>query len=151
MASDKTLQLTILTQEKQMLTRAVESVSVMTVEGEVTILPGHIPLFTKLDVGELVFRWREGNDRLESDSFSVSGGFLDVNPLGEVTILADYAIRSTDIDQAQAEEARRQAQEAMQNKQSEVDFRLAEASLKRALNDLRVADKRRGNGGMPRV
>lgn len=152
MSSEKTLQLTILTQEKQLLAREVLSLSVMTTEGEVTILPGHIPLFTKLDVGELIFRWSEGN-RTESESFSISGGFLDVNPQGEVTVLADYAIRSTDIDLAQAEAARQQAEEAMQNRQSEVDFRLAESSLKRALNDLRVANKRgRGSSGnVPRI
>jgi F-type H+-transporting ATPase subunit epsilon len=153
MSTPRTLQLTIMTQERELLTREVNSVSVMTTEGEITVLPGHIPLFTKLDVGELVFRWSEGSgSRSEEDSFSVSGGFLDVNPSGEVTILADYAIRSSDIDLAQAEAAREQAEAAMQNRESEVDFRMAETTLKRALNDLRVANRnRRTSGGGPQI
>lgn len=152
MSNDKHLQLTILTQEREILTQQVSSVTVPTSEGEVTILPGHIPLFSKLDIGELVYRWKEGSgDRLQEDSLAVSGGFLDVNPAGEVTILADHAIRSTDIDLAQAEEARRQAELAMENRQSEQDFRLAEASLKRALNDLKIAGRRRSSGGTPRL
>lgn len=150
MANEKTLQLSILTQEQQLLSREVVSVTVMTAEGEVTILPGHIPLFTKLDVGELTYRWLE-NNKIENESFAISGGFLDVNPNGEVTILADYAIRSADIDLAQAEAARQQAEEAMQNRQSDQDFRMAEAALRRTLNDLRVANKRKTNGGVPRV
>ncbi len=153
MSNDRTLQLTILTQERELLSRAVNSVTVMTTQGEITVLPGHIPLFTKLDVGELVFRWNSENGRSQQEeSFSVSGGFLDVNPHGEVTILADYAIRSSEINLAQAEAARQQAEEAMQNKASEVDFQIAEASLKRALNDLRLAGKRRGgSSGAPQI
>jgi F-type H+-transporting ATPase subunit epsilon len=147
MSTEKTLQLTILTQERELLSRAVASVSVMTTEGEITILPGHIPLFTKLDVGELIFRWTEGaSAKPQQEGFAVSGGFLDINPDGEVTILADYAIRSSDIDLAQAEAARQEAEDAMKNKQSAVDFQLAEASLKRALNDLRVAGRRKSSG-----
>lgn len=129
----------------------MRSVTVQTTEGEITILPGHIPLFSKLDVGELIYRWDEGSrEEPMTDTYAVSGGFLDLNPAGEITILADHAIRSTDIDAAQAEEARRQAEEAMQNKESEVQFRLAEASLKRALNELRVANKRKSSSG-PRL
>lgn len=144
--SDATLHLTILTQERELLTRQVHSLSVVTVQGEITVLPHHIPLFTKLADGELVYRFLEGGKE-QQGSFVVSGGFLDVGPTGEVTVLADHALRSEDINEARAEEARRQAEEAMKNRASERDFKIAEASLRRALTELKIAEKRRSSGG----
>lgn len=140
MSDYKHLLLTILTQEHQLLSREVSSLTVMTTEGEITVLPNHIPLFTKLADGELVYRWKEG-EKTEAGSFAVSGGFLDVNPNGTVTVLADYAIRSEDINVARVEEAKKAAEEAMRNKESEKQFRLAEAALRRTLNELRIAEK----------
>lgn len=148
--AQKTLQLTIVTQERILLEKAVRSVTLQTSQGEITVLPDHIPLFSKLDMGELVYRWEE-NGAQKSEEFAVSGGFLDVSPDGSVTVLADHAIRAGDINMLQVEEAMRRAQEAMENKESEVQFRLAEASLKQALNELRVAQKRQGSTGAPRV
>lgn len=136
------LKLIIVTQEKQLLEASVSSVTVMTTEGEITVLPSHIPLFTKLADGELIYRWEEGGKQ-NKGSLAISGGFLDVSPNDEVTILADHAIRSEDISEAKAEEAKKLAEEAMQNKQSEREFRLAEASLRRALTELQVAQRRK--------
>jgi F-type H+-transporting ATPase subunit epsilon len=148
--SDTTLLLTILTQERELVTQPVRSLSVMTQQGELTILPGHIPLLSRLADGELVYRWNEGGKEQKA-FFAVSGGFMDVGSNGEVTVLADHAVRSEDINEAKAQEARKAAEEAMANKQSVRDFKLAEASLRQALTELRVAEKRRGNSGMPRI
>ena len=142
---EKALHLTILTQERELLTKTVTSLTVVTVQGEITVLPGHIPLFTKLADGELVYRVHE-NGKDETGSFAVSGGFLDVGPEGKVSVLADHAVRSEDISEARAEEARKAAEEAMKNRQSERDFKIAEASLRRALTELKIAEKRRGSG-----
>lgn len=140
---EKSLNLTILTQERELVTKPVTSLTVVTVQGEVTILPGHIPLFTKIADGELRYRFIE-NGKEDVGSFAVSGGFLDVGPSNNVTVLADHAIRSEDINEARAEEARRAAEEAMKNRETERDFKLAEASLRRALTELKIAEKRRG-------
>lgn len=141
-----TLQLVILTQERELLRKEVASVTVDTTTGQITVLPEHIPLFSKLSTGELVYRWTEGTSK-KSDVFAISGGFVDVSPDGEVTVLADYALRADAISVEQAQEARRRAEEAMQNKESEQQFRLAEASLRKALNELRVAQRRQKSGG----
>jgi F-type H+-transporting ATPase subunit epsilon len=138
----KSLKLTIVTQEKLLLEREAESMTVKTTSGEITVLPNHVPLFTRLADGELVCRWHEG-DHLKTESYAVSGGFLDVGPDSSITVLADHAIRADEISEAKAEEARQLAEEAMKNRQSEVEFRLAEASLRRALAELEVVKKRK--------
>lgn len=148
--SEKTLHLTIVTQERILLEKAVRSITLQTSEGEITVLPDHIPLFSKLGLGELVYRWDEHGAQ-NAEEFAISGGFLDVGPDGTVTVLADHAIRAGDINMLQVEEAMQRAEEAMTNKESDVQFRLAEASLKQALNELRVAQKRQGSTGTPRV
>ncbi len=148
--AEKKLRLVILTQEKQLLEKNIISLTVETELGQITILRGHIPLFSKLSTGELMYRWMDGPTE-KSDIFAVSGGFLDMNPEGTITILADYAIRADDISIAQAEEAKRQAEEAMQNKESARDFKIAEASLRQALNDLRVAQRRQKSSSSPRI
>ena len=150
MAEHKELKLVVLTQERLLLEKDVVSLTVDTQQGQITVLPDHIPLFSKLSTGELVFRWQDGNN-IKEEVFAVSGGFLDVNPQGVITILADYAVRADAISIAQAEEAKRRAEEAMRNKQSQREFQLAEASLKQALNDLRVANRRQKASSGPRI
>jgi F-type H+-transporting ATPase subunit epsilon len=140
--SNKTLKLEIVTQEKQLLKTEVTSVSVATEVGEITILPDHIPLFTKLATGEL--RYREPNSN-RTNYFAISGGFMDVGVSGQVTVLADEALRADDINEAMAEQARQEAEEAMKNQTSQRDFILAEASLRKALNELKIANKRKSS------
>lgn len=135
------LQLTVVTQEKELLSQEVDSVTAMTMSGEVTILPGHVPLMTKLTDTELVYR-KSG----KVSSLAVSGGFMNVEPNNKIIILADSAIRSEDINEAKAEEARKKAQETMQNeKASKTEIFLAESEMKRAILELRVAQKRRAH------
>jgi F-type H+-transporting ATPase subunit epsilon len=98
------LHLTIITQEKELVSAEVDSITAMTTSGEVTILPGHIPLMTKLSDTEFVYRIK-GTEY----SLAVSGGFMNVEPNNKVIVLADSAIRSEDINEALAEEARMKA------------------------------------------
>ncbi|MBU0978854.1 MAG: ATP synthase F1 subunit epsilon [Patescibacteria group bacterium] len=84
------LKLQIVSQEKELLSTEVEAVSAQAVQGMITILPGHIPLFTRIKEGELLY--------LKADvwkSMTVSNGFLTVSPSDEVTIMVDS------VDQAQ--------------------------------------------------
>jgi F-type H+-transporting ATPase subunit epsilon len=140
--ADQSLHLSIVTQEHELLTQDASAVTVMTVQGEITILPGHIPLFVRLADGELKYRAAQNPE--PQITVAVTGGFMDVDPTGNVTVLADYAIRAEDINEAKAEEARQLAEEAMKTKQSDVEFRIAEASLRRALTELRTARKHKG-------
>ena len=140
--SDKKLQLEIVTQEKQVLKTEATSISVSTEMGEITVLPDHIPLFTKLVTGEL--RYREPGST-QTHFFAISGGFMDVGVGGQVTVLADHALRADDINEALAEQAREEAESAMKDKSSQRDFMLAEASLRKALNELKIAQKRKAS------
>jgi F-type H+-transporting ATPase subunit epsilon len=135
------LHLTIVTQEKELINEQVDSVTAMTTSGEVTILPGHIPLMTKLSDTELVYRIK-GITR----SLAVTGGFMNVEPDNNVIVLADSAIRSEDINEAKVEEARKKAQETMQSeKLSKTEMFIAEGELRKAILQLKVIRKKKSN------
>ncbi|HYM49785.1 MAG TPA: F0F1 ATP synthase subunit epsilon [Candidatus Limnocylindrales bacterium] len=106
-------------------------------EGELGVLPRHIPLLTPLAAGTIKVR----NDG-EELFFFVSGGFLEVLP-ERVTVLADAAERAEDIDEARAEEARRRAASMLQQQLSDTDVAAASAALARAEARLRLAELRR--------
>jgi F-type H+-transporting ATPase subunit epsilon len=107
------------------------------IDGELGVLPRHIPLLTVLKPGTVKVR-NQGEDHL----FFVSGGFLEIRP-DEVTVLADSAERAEDIDESRAEEARKRAQELLQEKVSASDQAAASAALARAEARLRLAELRR--------
>lgn len=132
------LHLEIITQEKIVFAQEVEMVVVPGVEGDLGIMPHHIPLFTKIKPGEIKII-----NGKETEYLAITGGFLDVTGEGKVTILADYAIRSADIELAKAEEAKKKAEEAMKEKTAKVDFALAENELKRAILELKVARRKK--------
>ena len=92
--------------------------------GKLGIAPRHSPLLTRLVPGEV--RVRDENQ--QDSSYFISGGILEVQP-HVVTILADTAIRAEDLDEAAALEAQRRAQDAMVDRQSEMDYARARAEL----------------------
>ena len=109
-------------------------------EGHLAIFPRHARLMTTLDYGELIFR-RGTNET----SFAIGGGFVEVHS-DKVTVLADVAENADEIDAERAEEARKRAEERIQNPsadQTSVDLARAQASLQRALLRLNVVEKRR--------
>lgn len=127
--------LEIITPTKVVLSEEVDEVTVPTVSGEISILPNHVDLLTKIKPGEMVIRRNS-----KADLFAVTGGFLEVSK-NHVNILADHAIRADNIDIAKAEEARERAQKAMKEKASERDFAVADAELRKALLELKIARK----------
>ena len=133
------LHLTIVTQEKELLSTDIDSLTVMTTSGEVTILPEHIPLMTKLKDSELIYRANG-----ENHSLAVTGGFLNVEPKSTVVVLADSAIRSEEINEAKAEEARKKAEETMQQeKLGKTEMFIAEGELRKAILQLKIVGKRK--------
>ncbi|HZQ35514.1 MAG TPA: F0F1 ATP synthase subunit epsilon [Dehalococcoidia bacterium] len=136
------LSLDIVTAEREVLSAdGFDIIVAPGIEGELGILPRHAPLMTILETGEL--RARRGNE--EIDLF-VAGGFLEVRD-DRVTILADSAERSEEIDIARAEAARRRAEEAMANRQADIDVAAVFAAARRAEVRIRVAERRRRRGG----
>ena len=94
------------------------------IAGELGIMPKHTPLFAQLCAGEL--RITKGVDDI--DEVFVSGGFVEVQP-DMITVLADSAERAADLDEAQALEAERKAQELLESKDGVTDVAKAQANL----------------------
>jgi F-type H+-transporting ATPase subunit epsilon len=107
--------------------------------GEVGIYPRHAPMLTQLSPGEVRVEV-EGQD--EELFFFISGGLLEVQP-HVVTVLADTAIRAHDLDEASALEAQKQAEQAMQDTKSDLDFAKAKAEMVQAAAQLRAIQKLR--------
>lgn len=131
------LALEILTPEKTILKEEVNQVTVPTTSGEITILPGHVALLSQIGVGELVAK----KDKKEI-SIALTGGYIEISN-DTVSILTNYAVRSEDIEISKAEEAKKRAERIMQEKVSEEDFAQAQATLAKAVLELKVAERRR--------
>ena len=131
------LKLVIVTQDRQLLSEEVDQITVPTTSGEVTILPSHAPLFTQLQTGELFYKI-DG----KVNSAVVSSGFMDVGPNNTITVLSDTATLASDITLERAEEAKQKAEKAMEQKMDRRNFIMAEASLRKALIELKIARKR---------
>ncbi len=132
----KQLQLIVVSQERELLNVAVDAVTAPAQTGEVTILPSHVPLFTPLQTGELRFQLDH-----EERSVVVSKGFMDVGPDNTVTVMVDVAIADRDISLEKAQAAVEQAHHTMQNTQNRQELVMAEASLRLALLEIKVAQK----------
>ena len=111
------------------------------VMGELGIAPRHTPLLTKLKAGEVRVRGENGED----ESFFITGGILEIQP-HVVTILSDTAVRAHDLDEAAAIEAKQKAEEAMQNRSSDMDFAKAKAELMEAAAMVETIKKLKGRG-----
>ena len=135
------LQLEIVTPERQVYSDTVDSVQVPGSEGELGVLPHHAPLVSTVGVGELRFR----KDGVE-ESFAIVGGFLQVRP-DKVVVLAETADMASEIDLEKAQEARREAERALETSYSEgADLAAARAALQQALLRIRVAERRHREG-----
>jgi len=110
--------------------------------GEVGIAPRHTPLLTRLKPGEVRVQM-EGQDE---QFFYVSGGMLEIQP-HVVTVLADTAIRASDLDEAAAIKAKERAERAMDDKQSDFDYAKAQAELAEAVAQLRTINSIRQKAG----
>ena len=132
----KKLQLEILTQEDRVFTGEVDLVLAPSSEGQIGILPGHASLLTKLNAGELFIFF---GPRIEV--LALGGGILDVHN-DQISVLADSAVRADEIDIYKVEEAKKKAEEALKQKLSTREYALAEADLRQAVMELKVARRR---------
>lgn len=137
----KKIQLKVVTPERLILEEVVDQVIIPTTEGELTILPDHIPLVAQLASGDIV-----GIVLGESIPMAVVGGFVEVNKIdGQTTvaILADFAEHVSELTDEEVAKAKKRAEELMQQKNNAevVDFEKFEAELERSLNRVKIADK----------
>ncbi len=109
-------------------------------EGELGILPGHVPLITRIRPGAVRIQTTEGTE----ESIFVAGGLLEVQP-DRVTVLADVAVRSKDLDEAKAKQAIEAAEQAKVNASGEIDIARVQAKLSALSAQLQFIKKLRQN------
>ena len=134
-----TVHVDIVSAEEEIFSGLAEFVALPGESGELGILPGHMPLMTRIKPGAV--RVKVPNQSEEELVF-VAGGLLEVQP-GLVTVLADTAIRGKDLDEAKALEAKKRAEEALQNQNAEIDYASASAELAEAIAQLAAIKKLR--------
>lgn len=119
-----TIKVDVVSAEEQIFSGMAKFVALPGEAGELGILPGHTPLITRIRPGAVRIEAESGQEEF----VFVAGGILEVQP-GAVTVLADTAIRGKDLDEAKAEQARKRAEEAMQNSGSNIEYATAQAEL----------------------
>jgi F-type H+-transporting ATPase subunit epsilon len=133
--------LEIVTPERLAYSDEVDAVVLPGSEGEMGVLPHHAPLVSTLGVGEL--RFRKGG---VEESFAIVGGFVQVRP-DRVVVMAETADMASEIDLEKAQEARREAERALETGYHEgADLAAARASLQQALLRIRVGERRHREG-----
>lgn len=128
-----TLQCNVVSAKETIYSGEISMLIASGVEGEVGILPGHIPFITLLKPGTMQIKTSNGNDEM----VYVSGGVLEVQP-HLVTVLADTAVRANDLDEAKILEARRHAEQTLQNQKADIDI---SAALAESLAQLQTLQK----------
>lgn len=137
-----TVHVDIVSAEEQIFSGLAEFVALPGEAGELGILPGHMPLLTRIKPGAV--RVKVPN-QAEEELVFVAGGLLEVQP-NLVTVLADTAIRGHDLDEAKALEAKKKAEEAMANQNASLDYAKAQAELMEAVAQLAAIERLRKRG-----
>jgi F-type H+-transporting ATPase subunit epsilon len=137
MALPTTLTLEIVTPERALVTEQVDEVELPGSEGYFGVLPGHTPLLSTLQVGELWYRIGQ-----ERHYLAIAFGFVEVRP-DRVTVLAQIAERAQEIDVARAQAAKERAEERVSRPQSGMDFERARIAMMKSLIRLQVASRAR--------
>ena len=130
------IHLEVVTPEKIVVSEEAQIVASPGSEGEFGVLSGHTPFLTTLKTGMIRYTDASGKEHL----VFVSGGFAEALP-DKVTVLAESAEVSTDIDINRAKEAMARAEKRLAEERSreDIDFARARASLERATVRIRVA------------
>ncbi|PJE80625.1 ATP synthase epsilon chain [invertebrate metagenome] len=123
----------IVSAEEEIFSGTVTSIVASATEGDLGITPGHIPLLTQLKPGPIGLEMENG----ELEVFYISGGFLEIQPK-QVKVLADMALRADDMDEAAAQQAKREAEKALENKSGQFDYSRAATQLAEAAAQLRT-------------
>ncbi|MEZ7944018.1 MAG: F0F1 ATP synthase subunit epsilon [Halioglobus sp.] len=137
-----TIHCDIVSAEEEIFSGLVEMLVATGSEGELGVTYGHAPLLSALVPGPVRIVTQNGDEQV----YYVSGGFLEVQP-GVVSILADTAIRADDVDEAAAEEARKEAEQAIANQTGDFDYGRASAQLAEAAAQLATLRKMRNRSG----
>jgi len=133
-----TLKLEIVTPDAIVYSEDVHMVTLPAIDGQVGILPRHVPVLTRIVPGEIIVRKNDQRDFL-----AVGEGLVEITG-DHVAIVTDMAVAAKDIDEARAEEARQRAAARLRDKISDEEVATVNASLARSLAQLRVKRRHRG-------
>jgi F-type H+-transporting ATPase subunit epsilon len=134
-----TIHVDVVSAEESIFSGEAEFVALPGEAGELGIYPKHTPLITRVKPGAVRI---QVSGRSDEEFVFVAGGILEVQP-NRVTVLADTAIRGADLDEAKAQEAKKRAEELMQNKDAAIDYAKAQAELAAAIAQLAAIAKLR--------
>ncbi len=134
-----TIHVDVVSAEEQIFSGQAEFVVLPGEAGELGIYPKHTPLITRIKPGAVRIKVA---GKTEEEFVFVAGGILEVQP-NTVTVLADTAIRGRDLDEAKANEVKKMAEEAMANRETDIDFAVAQTELAIALAQLAAIHKLR--------
>lgn len=133
----KTIKVDVVNAEKQVFSGDAKFVALPGVEGELGVLPGHIPLITQIKPGFVRITLP---DDPEVKRIFVAGGILEVQP-DVVTVLADTAVRGEDLDEAKAKKALEDAKELRKNATGELEIARLEAEMMALAAQLQIIQK----------
>ena len=134
-----TIQVDVVSAEEQIYSGPAEFVALPGEAGELGIYPKHTPLITRIKPGAVRIRVP---GQADEEFVFVAGGILEVQPRG-VTVMADTAIRGKDLDEAKANQVKKLAEDAMANRESDIDYVVAQAELAIAVAQLAAIQKLR--------
>jgi F-type H+-transporting ATPase subunit epsilon len=139
MATPSTIHVSVVSAEEQIFDGDAEFVALPGESGELGIYPMHTPLITRIRPGAVRIKVPGQTDE---ELVFVVGGLLEVQP-DEVTVLAETAIRGHDLDEASANEARKQAEEALRDRGTKIDYAKAQSELAIAIAQLQAISRQR--------
>lgn len=132
------LKLKIVTPERVLLDAEIDSITLPTQMGEITVLPDHIPLVANLVPGEL-----KVVENGRAKHMAVAGGVIEVRPGNGIVVLADVAEHEQEIDVQRAEEARQRARKVMAEQTlSDEEYAATAAALEKSLARIRVGRRK---------
>ena len=132
-----TLKLEIVTPDATVYSEDVQMVTLPAVDGQIGVMPHHVPLMTQLVPGEMIVR------KNDQEKFVAVGEGLVLVTADRISILTDMAVAAESIDEAKAEEARQRAATRLRDKISDEEVATVNASLARSLAQLKVKHRRR--------
>ncbi len=134
-----TIQVDVVSAEESIFSGLAEFVALPGEAGELGIYPQHTPLITRIKPGSVRIKIPDQEGEV---LVFVAGGILEVQPKA-VIVLADSAIRGKDLDEAKAVEAKKRAEDALVNREANIDFAQAQSELASAIAQLAAIQKLR--------
>ena len=137
-----TIKVNVVSAEQSLFSGEAKFVALPGESGELGVLPGHTPLITRVRPGTVKIVMPDDSE----ETIFVAGGLLEIQP-NHVTVLSDTAIRAADLDEAKAEQARRQAEETLRNAKDSVEIAVVQAELEMLAAQVQAARRLRTVGG----